>query len=78
MNRDEINQAILELEKGNWTNAHELAQNNEGNSFFDFMHAICHRLEGDQWNAGYWYRRCNKDIKRSTIEEDIQILKDML
>lgn len=40
-----------------WTAAHELAQAHEGERVYDRLHALLHRIEGDAWNAGYWYRR---------------------
>lgn len=40
-----------------WHRAHELAQSREGESLFDRLHALCHRIEGDASNARYWYRR---------------------
>ncbi len=40
--------------------AHEIAQDDlsvEGS----YWHAILHRQEPDDWNAGYWFRRVGKD-----------------
>ena len=31
----------------NWDRAHEIAQDHEGNADFDWLHALCHRIEGD-------------------------------
>ena len=42
--------------KGDWTRAHELAQQDEGRDG-SWVHAYLHRKEGDQSNAVYWYRR---------------------
>jgi hypothetical protein len=44
------------LRYGGWTEAHEIAQeipSDEGS----YWHAIIHRQEPDEWNAGYWFRR---------------------
>ena len=40
-----------------WHRAHEIAQAHEGDWQYDRLHALLHRIEGDEWNAGYWYRR---------------------
>ena len=40
-----------------WERAHELAQAHESEKIFDRLHALCHRIEGDAFNAGYWYRK---------------------
>lgn len=45
--------------KGDWRGAHELAQA-VGGSDGAWVHAHLHRVEGDQGNAGYWYRRAGK------------------
>ncbi len=37
--------------------AHEIAQANEGLQPFDSIHALIHRIEGDDSNAAYWDRR---------------------
>ena len=42
--------------KGDWTRAHESAQQDEGVEGA-WVHAYLHRKEGDQSNAAYWYRR---------------------
>jgi hypothetical protein len=43
-----------------WEAAHNLAQEHEGEAEFDWLHALCHRIEGDQGNAAYWYRRAGR------------------
>ena len=40
--------------KGDWTRAHESAQQDEGIEG-SWVHAYLHRKEGDQGNAAYWY-----------------------
>ena len=40
-----------------WAGVHDICQAHEGEPAFDWGHALCHRIEGDDWNAGYWYRR---------------------
>ena len=45
--------------KGNWTKAHESAQQDEGPRGA-WVHAYLHRKEGDASNAAYWYGRANR------------------
>jgi hypothetical protein len=45
--------------KGDWTRAHESAQQDEGPRGA-WVHAYLHRKEGDASNAAYWYRRAGK------------------
>src|SRR2546429_9749510 len=53
--------------KGDWTRAHESAQQDEGKDG-SWVHAYLHRKEGDRGNAAYWYRRAGKPVSRETLE----------
>jgi hypothetical protein len=55
--------------KGNWTKAHESAQQDEGPSGA-WVHAYLHRKQGDSSNAAYWYRRAGKPVARSPLEAE--------
>lgn len=55
--------------KGNWTNAHESAQQDEGIAG-SWVHAYLHRKEGDSSNADYWYRRAGKTPARTSLEQE--------
>ncbi len=54
--------------KGDWEAAHDVAQSKEGTLDFDRLHAYLHRKEGDEWNAGYWYRRCGEVLRKIPLE----------
>lgn len=55
--------------KGDWTKAHEAAQNDEG-AECAWVHAYLHRKEGDLPNAGYWYRRAGKPHSRASLDQE--------
>jgi len=55
--------------KGNWTKAHESAQQDEDPAGA-WVHAYLHRKEGDSSNAAYWYQRAGKSPARSSLEEE--------
>ena len=64
--------------KGDWTNAHESAQQDEGPAG-SWVHAYLHRKEGDASNAGYWYGRAGKTPSRlSLADEWIEITEALL
>ena len=44
---------------GRWHDAHDICEEIEGNAG-PWIHAHLHRIEGDSWNAGYWYDRAGK------------------
>ncbi len=46
--------------KSEWDRAHECVQRHEGDPRCDLVHAHLHRLEGDEANAAYWYRRAGR------------------
>ena len=53
--------------KGDWTNAHESAQQDEGPAGA-WVHAYLHRKEGDLSNSQYWYERAGKTVSRLPFE----------
>ena len=48
---------------GDWQAAHLIAQDHEGHELANWIHAVCHRMEGDLENARYWYRRCERTLR---------------
>jgi len=52
--------------KGDWTRAHESAQQDEGVQG-SWVHAYLHRKEGDEGNAAYWYNRAGKSVCRESL-----------
>lgn len=63
--------------QGNWTAAHEVAQEidtADGAS----VHAYLHRREGDRANAAYWYRRAGTPVFSGELESEWKQLVDLL
>ncbi|MGI4757089.1 MAG: hypothetical protein ACRYGF_09600 [Janthinobacterium lividum] len=61
--------ALWHAAHGNWDAAHEEAQAGT-DADCAWVHALLHREEGDQANAGYWYRRAGKPAFRGTVQEE--------
>lgn len=55
--------------KGDWEAAHGLAQGQD-DAVGAWVHAHLHRIEGDEANAGYWYRRAGKPHCRLPLEDE--------
>lgn len=55
--------------RGEWDRAHDIAQDMPG-SDGSWLHAYLHRVEGDQANADYWYRRAQRTPAQTSIEEE--------
>lgn len=62
-------QALWQDAKGNWDEAHKLAQAQE-DATGAWVHAYLHRVEGDLPNAGYWYKRADKPECASALAEE--------
>ena len=63
--------------KGEWTRAHESAQQDGGPSG-TWVHAYLHRKEGDESNAEYWYRRQQDTVPRLLDREWAGIVASLL
>lgn len=64
--------------KGDWNRAHEIAQDIHSPEAA-WVHAYLHRKEGDEGNAGYWYRQARKPHAKVSMEDEWQqIVEDFL
>ncbi|GAB3507001.1 hypothetical protein GCM10027341_40960 [Spirosoma knui] len=63
-------QALWHDAKGDWEQAHEIAQSREGDQPYDRLHAYLHRKEGDRFNANYWYRRAGATFFNGSLEAE--------
>jgi len=67
-------QALWLERAGDWDGAHDLCNEMEGKNG-DWIHAYLHRVEGDQWNAEYWYTRAQQKMpSHLTLEEEWEAL----
>ncbi|WP_431121595.1 hypothetical protein [Flagellimonas flava] len=59
--------------KGDWESSHNIAQDLH-TAMGSWIHAYLHRKEGDEWNAGYWYRQAGKPFPDYSLEEELKDL----
>lgn len=55
--------------KGDWEASHNIAQdmmNVDGS----WIHAYLHRKEGDEFNAGYWYRQAKRKFPEISLKDE--------
>ena len=52
--------------QGDWTTAHDQVQD-DNSADGAWVHAYLHRVEGDQFNAAYWYRRAGRAVPAKTL-----------
>jgi hypothetical protein len=71
-------QALAHDARGDWEAAHEAAQCEEGRAGA-WVHAYLHRKEGDDSNAGYWYRRAGRPASTAALDAEwAQIAAELL
>lgn len=56
MSNADLIKAVNAVLAGDWHTAHNIAQDlNDPTAHW--LHAVLHKIEGDQWNSKYWYAR---------------------
>jgi hypothetical protein len=84
MHQAELLKALDLLKQGNLQNgdeceaAHQICQRHEGTALFDWVHALVHRIEGDDGNAAYWYRRAGRSRHPGTVEQEWQAIRQVV
>ena len=70
-------QALWHEAKGDWAKAHRLAQAQK-DDVGAWVHAYLHRVEGDDSNAGYWYRRAGQPQSSAPLDEEWEAIVSAL
>lgn len=70
-------QALWHERRGDWTRAHEIAQDIDTVDAA-WVHAYLHRREGDLSNARYWYRHAGKVPATGSLDEEWRALVETL
>jgi hypothetical protein len=55
--RQELSRAVDLALGGEWDGAHSIVQKHEDDPTACWVHAVLHKIEGDESNSRYWYRR---------------------
>lgn len=55
--RQELSRAVELALGGDWQSAHTIVQAHEDDTTACWVHAVLHKIEGDESNSRYWYRR---------------------
>lgn len=63
--------------KGDWQQAHDLVDQLSDRQSAH-VHAYLHRVEGDQWNAGYWYDRAKQPVFKGALQDEWEALVQQL
>jgi len=63
--------------KGDWNKAHSLVDHLSDKTG-SRVHAYLHRVEGDKWNANYWYTRAGEPMPDISLKEEWTLLVQRL
>lgn len=55
-NTEHLRQAVQLAIDGDWDASHKIAQDYVDPTA-NWIHAVLHKIEGDEWNSKYWYKR---------------------
>lgn len=55
-NREPLKQAVQLALDGEWDASHQIAQD-YADVTANWIHAVLHKIEGDEWNSKYWYQK---------------------
>ncbi len=64
-------QALWFAANGNWEASHAIAQDLH-TEIGSWIHAHLHRVEGDEFNAGYWYRQARRPFCSTSFSDEIR------
>ena len=68
--------ALWWLKNSNWQQAHDLIDPAPGPDSA-WVHALLHRMEGDQSNANYWYARAGRERPGVTIGQELEVMLEV-
>ena len=61
--------AIHLIQEDKWHEAHAIVEKMD-TPMASRIHGLLHSIEGDQWNADYWYRRSGMPRSNQTADQE--------
>lgn len=61
--RSDLVAAVDHALAGEWEAAHNIVQRDDGDPTSCWIHAVLHKMEPDESNSRYWYRRAGKSFE---------------
>lgn len=55
-NTEHLKQAVQLALDGDWNASHKIVQD-YADPVANWIHAVLHKIEGDEWNSKYWYKK---------------------
>ena len=79
MSKQDCIKAIDLLLDDEWSEAHHIVQD-LSDSYAQWIHAVVHKIEGDEGNSHYWYNRSGLEIYDTFTDphEELKAIKQKL
>ena len=77
-NQDCLNAIEFALD-GKWDDAHKIVQDLKTQNA-QWIHAVLHKIEGDEGNSRYWYSRSSLEVYESYLDstKELMAIKELL
>ncbi len=72
-NIEHLKQAVQLALDGEWDVPHKIVQE-FSDHYANWIHAVLHKIEGDEWNSKYWYQRTNGQQYENYAEPEDELL----
>lgn len=78
-NRQHLIEATRLALDSEWDASHKIVQE-FSDHYANWIHAVLHKIEGDEWNSKYWYQRTNGQQYENypDPEDELRIIKNQL
>lgn len=73
---EDLKRAVQLAIDGDWSSAHAIAQRDEQDPLHRWLHAVLHKIEGDDFNSRYWYRGSGHSFEDfASTEEELKAIR---
>ncbi len=72
LNVAELKVAVQAALDGDWDTSHNIAQNYKDPTA-NWLHAVLHKVEGDEWNSKYWYAKTSGKTHEDFSDANIEL-----
>ena len=76
--KNELIKAVKLALAGEWDGAHRIVQDSN-DATACWIHAVLHKIEGDEGNSRYWYARCNSRFEDyAETSQELEAIGELL
>lgn len=72
-NIEHLKRAVQLALNGEWDASHKIVQD-FSDHYANWVHAVLHKIEGDEWNSKYWYQRTNSQQYEDYTDSEDELL----